>query len=255
MVSSAAESENQGGDAKTKQIDASDPTRIVTFLGVGPKITNFVDGSQINEVRVAATVGLGAKDMLTGEIGYGHHTGDKKSGMTNAQFRHFHLFKMDNSIEQGYRGWGSSVLLNLAGDLRGMDGQNSLGLGASPAFALGNDWQLYPIAMVLNSWDKEFSHYNGGGLNLSPMITKKIDWWDGGFIAIWPKYNRFLWGGLSGAGGGEIQMTVSGKFTPSLIWRLQGFHMFDKDFRGFDHKNGFDSTAKNSLFFRVESYF
>ncbi len=241
--------------ADTKQIDASDPTRIVTFLGIGPKTTDYTDNSRINEVRLAATVGLGAKDMVIAEVGYGYNTGDDESGLTNTQLRHFHLFEMDNDVQRGYRGWGSSIDVNLAGSLRGMDGQNMISVGASPAFALGNDWQLYPIAMVVNSWDKRFSNYNGGGINLSPLLTKKLGWWDGAFISFWLQYNRFFWGNLEGNGGGQMQFTLSGKFTPTLIWRLQAFSMFDKDFRGYDRTDGFDPRPRNAFFFRVESYF
>ena len=238
-----------------KEIDASDPTRIVTFIGIGPKTTRYTDGSNIDELRVNATVGIGAKDMIIAEFGYGRNTGEDKRGWTNTQIRHFHLFRMDNTIPRGYRGWGSSIEVNLAGDLRGMDGQQSLAIGGSPAFALGNDWDIYPIVMVLNSWDRYFAYYNGGGINFSPLLTKKLDWWEGAFVAFWLQYNRFFWGNLSGNGGGQLQMTLSGKFTPTLIWRLQGFTMFDKDFRGYDHINGFDPRPRNAAFLRLESYF
>jgi hypothetical protein len=246
-----ADADNTG----KQQIDASDPTQIVTFLGAGPKVTRYTDDANINEIRVSGTFGIGKKDMLIFETGYGHHTAEHESGLTNTQVRHFHLFKMDNEIKRGYRGWGSSIDLNLAGELKGMDGQNSLAIGASPAFALGGDWQLYPIVMLLNSWDKRFAHYNGGGVNFSPLLSKSFDWWDGSFISIWPQYNRFYWGELSGNGGGQLQLIVGGKFTDTFIWKVIGYEMFDKDFRAFKHDEGFPAKADRALHFRVESYF
>ena len=253
LMTTAAFAESQ--KEEPQQIDASDPTRIVTFIGAGPKTTRYTDGSRINEARVTATIGLGAKDMIIAGAGYGRNTADKENGLTNMQIRHFHLFEMDNTIKKGYRGWGSSIEINLAGSLRGMDGQNLVAVGASPAFALGNDWQLYPIVMMVNSWDKRFGQYNGGGVNLSPMLAKTLDWWDGAFVTFWPQYNRFFWGNLDGEGGGQLQVTLGGRFTPTLIWRLQGFTMFNKYFQGYKNEIGFAPRPQYSAFFRLESYF
>jgi len=236
------------------RIDASDPTRIVSFIGIGPKVTRFTDGSNISELRLSGTLSIGKKDMVTIEAGYGRHDGENENGIASTQLRHFHLFQMDQ-VERGYRGWGSSIDLNLAGSLKGMDGQNTLGLGASPAFALGGGWQLYPITMLLNSWDKKFSRYNGGGINLSPLLAKRLEWWDGAFLIIWPQYNRFYWGALKGNGGGRLQLTLGGKFTETLIWKLTYDDMFDKYFRAYTSEDGFDEKADRAMFFRVESYF
>ncbi len=251
VISPLHAEQSQGAD----KVDASDPTRITTFMGIGPKITEYTDGTDISEVRVNATIGLGPKDMVIIQTGYGHHSGEDKSGFTNTQVRHFHLFSMDK-VEQGYRGWGSSIELNVAGELTGMDGQTSLAVGASPAIALGNGWDIYPILHVLNSWDKNMEEYNGGGINISPLLVKSIpDAWNGAFVQFWPKYNSFLWGNLEGNGGGSIEVVVGGKFTDSLVWKFSYDATFDKDFKAYKHDEGFAAKADQSFYFRIESYF
>ena len=254
LTSSVTSAEEQ--QHKTPQIDASDPTRIVTFIGAGPKYTQYVDDSNVRELQFSVTVGLGAKDMITVEGGYGYQSATKKYGMTTTDIRHFHLFKMDQ-VEKGYRGWGSSFQLNLAGTLPGTDGQNILGLGASPAYALGGGIDLYPIGMVMNSWDKDFGYYNGGGLNFSPLLSIKMDYWDGAFVNIWPQYTRFFWGDLGklDAGGGQLRLVTGGKITPTLLWRALAFFPFDKNLRGYDHDGGFDPRGRQAYLFRIEQYF
>ncbi len=254
LTSSITSAEEQKGEKP--QIDASDPTRIVTFIGLGPKYTQYVDNSNVKELQFSLTVGLGLKDMIMVEGGYGNQSATKKYGMTTTDIRHFHLFKMDQ-VDKGYRGWGSAFQLNLAGTLPGTDGQNLLGLGATPAFALGGGIDLYPVAMVMNSWDKGFGTYNGGGLNFSPMLSIKMDYWDGAFVNIWPQYTRFFWGNLGDldAGGGQLRLVTGGKFTPTLLWRALAFYPFDKNLRGYDYKGGFDPRGRQAYLFRIEQYF
>ena len=254
MLALAAESAGQ--PAEVKKIDASDPTRIVTFVGGGPKFTEYVDGSNVVEAHVSLTMGIGQKDMITVESGYGRHNTTGKKGMTTTEFRHFHLFKMDQ-VEKGYRGWGSSIQVNFAGSVPGTDGQNIVGLGASPAFALGGKVDIYPIMMVMNSWDKHFGHYNGGGLNFSPLMTVKLNTWDGAFVNIWPQYTRYFWGDLGkrDVGGGQLRLVLGGNFNPTLVWRAIAFFPFDKNLRGYDHNGGFDPRGRDAFLIRVEKYF
>ncbi len=248
--------ESDGQPAEAKKIDASDPTRIVTFVGGGPKFTDYVDGSNVVEAHLSLTMGIGPKDMITLETGYGRHNRTGKNGMTTTEFRHFHLFKMDQ-VEKGYRGWGSSLQINLAGTVPGTDGQNLLGLGGSPAFALGRGIDIYPIVMVMNSWDKGFGHYNGGGLNFSPLLSIKLNTWEGAFVNVWPQYTRYFWGdlGKKDIGGGQLRLVLGGNFNPTLVWRAISFFPFDKNLRGFDHNGGFDPRGRVALLFRVEKYF
>lgn len=245
-----------GQNDEKPQIDASDPTRIVTFIGAGPKYTQYVDDSNVRELQYSLTLGLGAKDMVTVEGGYGYQSATRKYGWTTTDIRHFHLFRMDE-VEKGYRGWGSSFQLNLAGSLPGTDGQNILGLGASPAYALGNGIDIYPIGMIMNSWDKKFEHYNGAGLNFSPMLSIKLDYWDGAFINIWPQYTRYFWGELGDldAGGGQLRLVLGGRFTATLLWRALAFYPFDKNLRGYTSEGGFDPRGRQAYLFRIEQYF
>ncbi len=254
LFAGSALASGQGGEKQ--KIDASDPTRIVTFIGLGPKYTQYVDGSNVKELQFSLSMGLGVKDMISVEGGYGYQSATRQYGWTNIDIRHFHLFRMDK-VDKGYRGWGSSFQLNIAGSLPGTDGQNLLGLGGSPAFALGNGMDIYPIVMVMNSWDKHFGHYNGGGLNFSPLLSIKMDYWDGAFINIWPQYTRYFWGDLGklDAGGGQLRLVTGGKITPTLLWRLLAFYPFDKNLRGYSHNGGFDPRGRQAYLFRIEQYF
>ena len=94
----------------------------------------------MTELRATGNLGLSKSDMVLFELGYGWHDGDLVSGdnndWTNARARWFHLFDMDYSVEQGYRGWGTQVDMQLAGGLKGTDGQNVVSLGGLAGFGL-----------------------------------------------------------------------------------------------------------------------
>ena len=81
------------------QIDASDPTKIYSYLGGGPKYTSYTNDEHMWEFRLIGNLGLGPKDMVLVETGYGQHSGDSEpgsdSGLTNTRARWFHLFDMD----------------------------------------------------------------------------------------------------------------------------------------------------------------
>ena len=165
------------GDEKPQgeNIDASDPTKIYTYLGAGPKYTDYTNGEHMTELRVSGNLGLSKQDMVFFNAGYGEHSGDKvpgsNSGLTNARARWFHLVEMDYAVSSGYRGWATQIDLQLAGQLKGTDGQNVLSFGALPAFGLNKQWSLYLPMNVVNSWDKKFGSYNGVGLNVSPLLV------------------------------------------------------------------------------------
>ena len=109
-------------------IDASDPTKIYTFLGGGLKYNEYTNGESALELRVTGNIGISDVDSILFEAGYGEHDGNlvagSNEGRTNSRFRWFHLFDIDYDLVKGYRGMGTQVDLQLAGSLKGTDGQN-----------------------------------------------------------------------------------------------------------------------------------
>lgn len=241
-------------------IDASDPTKIYSYGGAGIKFTDYSNGESMWEMRLTGNVGLTAQDMLLLEAGYGFHSGDRvegsNSGFTNGRARWFHVFGMDYSVASGYRGWATQVDMQVAGSLKGTDGQNTLAVGAMPAFGLGANWSFFLALNVTNTWDKEFKYWNGMGLNASPLLVCSPDnWWKGAWVQLWPGYTRFVSGDLSGEGAGNFDVTIGGEITPVSFWSLTYQKTFDKDLRSYRRDSDSGLTNDQNIFASVTVYF
>lgn len=242
-------------------IDASDPTKIYTYAGGGIKYTDYTNDERMTELRALGNIALSQSDMLMFEIGYGRHNGNKISGdnsaITNGRLRWFHLFDMDYSVTAGYRGWATQVDLQIAGSLKGTDGQNSLSIGALPAFGINEKWSLFVALNVINSWDKKFKKYNGMGLNISPLFVYSADWWEGSYLQIWPGYTYFVSGELGDneTGSGNLDITTGGNITDSIMWSLTYQKNYDVTLRSY--KRGKDTGLNNdqNIFFSITTYF
>ncbi len=247
--------------ADEERIDQSNPTKIYTFAGGGLKYTSYTNGESMWEMRTVANIGLSDNDMVLAELGYGFHSGDKVEGsnerLTNARARWFHLFDMNDDLAWGYRGWGTQVDLQLAGKLKGTDGQNVLSVGVLPAFGLGEKWSLYLPVNLVNSWDKGFEKYNGMGIGVSPLLIYLAgdDWWRGAYVSFWPNYIRFFSGELKGDGSGNFDLNFGGEITPTVFWMSTLQKNFDKNLRSF--RPGEDTGLTNdwNVFFQVTTYF
>ena len=130
----------QSGD-----IDASDPTRIYTWLGGGYKYTEYANNEEIGELRLTANIGLSANDMVLIESGVGNLSGHEtdNKGLTDSKVKWYHLMDMDYEKEWGFRGWGTHLEIKVGGGLRGTNVGNSIIAGAASAHALGWNWALY----------------------------------------------------------------------------------------------------------------
>lgn len=242
-------------------IDASDPTKVYTYAGVGVKVSDYTNNETMTEMRATGNIGLSPNDMLMFELGYGWHDGNKVPGedsaITNGRLRWFHLFDMDYSIITGYRGWATQIDMQLAGSLKGTDGQNTLSLGALPAFGINEKWSLFVAMNVLNSWDKEFKKYSGMGLNVSPLLVYAADWWEGSYVQIWPGYTYFVSGELGDneTGSGNLDITTGGAITDTIMWSVTYQKNFDVDLGS--HKRGNDTGLNNdqNIFLSVTTYF
>jgi len=240
-----------------KKIDASDPTRIYTYIGVGPKYTRYANGEHMIEGRVSGNIGM-QQDMVFFNIGYGRNKGTSvpgpSSGATNGRIRWFHLFEMDYNITHGYRGWASQVDLQIAGSLKGTLPQNVLSLGGVIGYGLNERWSLFLMGNVVNGIQKHFKHYNGMGLGFNPLLVCKLDdWWEGGYIQFWPGYVRFLSGRLKGTGSSNLDFTLGGKITPTVTWTWQNQINGDKSLR---RRKASDGLANDwNTFFYVTTYF
>jgi hypothetical protein len=248
------------GAQDERVIDASDPTKIYTYFGGGLKYNEYTNGESMLELRVTGNLGVSDVDSILFEAGYGWHDGDlvagSNEGMTNARFRWFHLFEIDYEKVKGYRGMGTQVDLQLAGELKGTDGQNVLAAGIMPAYALGEEWNLYLMLNGVAAWDKGFSKFNGFGVGVAPKIVFSTErWWPGAQIQITPNVKRFVSGNLKGEADITFEVNVGGEFTPTVMWDIVGEKNTKIDLTSL--RRGVDTGVKNdwNLFFNVTSYF
>ena len=246
--------------ADEERIDASDPTKIYTFVGGGPKYNDYTNGEYMWEARATGNIGLSDHDSLLFEVGYGWHQGDqapgKDSGITNSRLRWFHLYEMNYELEKGYRGFGLQADVQLAGSLKGPDGQNQILFGAMPVFALGGNWNLYLMLMVANTWDKGWDNWNGIGPSVTAQfIYDNEDWWPGAQVRLIPTYTYFVSGYLEDEGSGTLEINVGGEITQTVMWDITAEKNFDVDLRGFSR--GPDEELENdfNVFFNVTTYF
>jgi hypothetical protein len=242
-----------------EEIDASDPTKVYTYAGGGVKYTEYTNGEDMWEGRVTGNLGLSPSDMVLFELGYGWHNGDlvegKDSGLSNARLRYFHLFPMDYSVASGYRGMAMQLDFQIAGELKGTDGQNVITVGVLPAFGLSERWNFYLALNVINSWDKEFKEFNGTGLGIAPLLVYTPDWWTGSYVQFWPSYSYFFTADLEGEGSGNVDLTLGGAITPKVMWSVTGQALFDEDLKSY--RRGVDTGLKNdwNVFANVTTYF
>ena len=249
-----------GSSAQESEIDASDPTKIYTYAGGGIKYTDYTNNESMIELRATGNFALSDNDMMMFEIGYGNNTADaipgSSSDVTNGRLRWFHLFPMDDSITSGYRGWGIQVDLQIAGSLKGTDGQNVLAVGVLPAFGINDNWSFYLPLNVVSTWDKAFELHNGYGVGVAPLfVYSPNDWWDGSFLQIWPNYTWFLTGALKDSGAGSIDVVLGGSITATTTWSATYQKNVDEDLRSF--RRGVDTglTGDWNVFFSISRYF
>ncbi len=249
-----------GALADEERIDASDPTKIYTYAGGGLKYNDFTNGEYMWETRALGNIGLSDHDMLLFEFGYGWHQGDqspgKDSGLTDSRLRWFHLYEMNYELETGYRGFGLQADAQLAGSLKGTDGQNQIIFGVMPTFALGGGWNLYLMLNVANTWDKGWKYWNGIGPSVTAQfIYDNESWWPGAQVRIVPTYTYFVSGELKDEGSGQLEINVGGEITPTVMWDLTAEKNFDVDLRSFSR--GPDEELENdwNFFVNVTAYF
>jgi hypothetical protein len=246
-----------GQDTK---IDASDPTKIYTYAGGGLKYVEYTNGESMIEVRATGNLGLSDSDMILAELGYGWHDGDlvagKSRGMTNARVRWFHLFNMDYDKARGYRGMGTQLDIQLAGELKGTDGQNVVAAGIMPAYALSDEWSLFLMLNVVSAWDKDFKKYSGTGVGIAPKLVFSTErWWPGAQIQVTPNIKEFFSGALEGEGDITLEMNVGGEFSPTLMWDFVVEKNFELDLTSLKRGVGTGLKGDWNLFFNVTTYF
>ena len=251
---------SQAALASEQGIDASDPTKIYSYAGAGLKFTDYTNGESMWELRATGNLGLSERDMVMFELGYGWNSGNREpgndSGFTNARARWFHLFDMDYEVSHGYRGWATQVDLQLAGELRGTDGQNTLAIGALPAFGLGDNWSFYLALNLVNTWDKGFDRWEGLGVGAAPLLVYVPDgWWPGAYVQLWPNYTQFVSGELSGEGAGNIDVIIGGEITPTTLWSVTYQKNVDEDLRSFRRGRDTGLTNDQNVFMNVTFYF
>jgi hypothetical protein len=246
--------------AIAEAIDASDPTKIYNFFGGGPKYSEFTNGDHILELRVIGNIGLSEHDMVLFEAGYGWYDGVQSPGnnsdYTDARLRWFHLNDMNYDLNRGYRGMGLQVDLQLAGRLKGTDGQNQLHIGVMPVYAISQRWNLYLMANIANAWDKRFEHWNGIGPSVTTQfIYDNNDLWPGMQFRASPGYTYFLAGDLEDEGSGTLELNLGGEVTPTIMWDITYVHQYDKDLKTYRRELSSELNNDWNIYFNVTSYF
>ena len=61
-------------------VDATDPTKIYSFIGGGLKYNEYTNGEYMWEIRATGNIGLSESDMILFEGGYGKHQGNQAPG-------------------------------------------------------------------------------------------------------------------------------------------------------------------------------
>jgi len=243
-------------------IDASDPTKIQNFAGPGIKYTRFADDRELRELRVVGNLGLGEKDMVMFEFGYGDFNGPaspsvKTRGMTNARARWFHLSKMDATVTKGYRGWATQIDLQLEGDVVRTSGNNTVAAGALPAFGINEAWSFFLPVNYVSTWNAEFRHHTGHGISVAPMaaFAPANGPWPGFFMQFWPSYTRYFAGDLDGEGAANLDITLG--WAPADRWVATAVFQknFDKNFEGFRRPGVVSGANDWNLFINASYYF
>lgn len=246
--------------AEEVAIDASDPTKIYSYAGGGIKYTDYTNGEGMWEARATGNLGLTQQDMVLFEFGYGYHSGDRVAGksvdLTNARARWFHVFNMDYGVTTGYRGWATQADMQVAGSLKGTDGQNTLAIGALPAFGINENLSFFLPVSIVNTWDKKFQNYNGLGVSIAPLLSIVTDsLWPDAYFQIWPNYTRFIAGDLDGEGAGNIDLTAGGSLSEKVYWAITYQKSFDKDLNSYRRGRDTGLVSDQSLFLNLTTYF
>ena len=246
--------------AEDREIDASDPTRVYSYFGGGVKYSDYTNGESMTELRITGNWGIDDNDMILFEAGYGWHSGSLVAGsnqdVTDARVRYFHLFGMNYDLQRGYRGSGLNLDLQLAGSLKGTNGQNTVAFGLLPAWALGDHWNLYMFANAVGTWDRKFEKFNGAGVQLAPQVVyDPSGMWAGAQFKLMLDYKYFLSGELQNDGSGTVELNIGGEFTPIVTWDVIAQKFFDVDLRTL--RRGIDTGLENdwNVFFNVTRFF
>ena len=240
-------------------IDASDPTKVYTFAGLGMKYTDYTNDESMIELRTVGNIGITSNDMLLFEVGYGAHNGDKIQGsdkaLTNGRLRWFHLFEMDYSIDSGYRGWATQIDLQLAGSLKGTNSANVLSFGLLPAFGINKEWSFFLPLNIVNSWDKDFENSNGVGLNASPLFVYTPTWWNESYVQIWPEYTYFVSGKFEDQGSAALELTTGGAISDMTWWALTYKKNYDVHLNSLARSSNSGLNNYQNIFLNFTKYF
>ena len=249
-------------EQEAAQVDASDPTKIYSYAGLGFKFTEFANGDSLNELRAIGNIGFSDQDMVLFEIGYGDYSGtvlpgEKGSGVTNGRARYFHLFDMDYTVAKGYRGWATQVDLQFEGSVKGTSGGNTLALGVLPAYGGGPSWSFFLPVNFVSTWGSDFNKHQGNGASIAPLATYAPENgpWPGFYLQIWPSFTRYFSGDLSGEGGAALDLTTGWAITPTIIATATFQQNFDKDLKLYSPRTGTSGPNDWNLFANVSYYF
>lgn len=211
--------------ARDNGINTTDPTLIYSGFGVSAQQVEYKNGDSRQEVRGAFAWTLNAEQMLLLEAGYGRHDDGTPGGETNDLTRSRLMYRQrlpfNDNLTTGFRGMIFEADLNFSGELAGTDGQTLLRVGATPAVGISESFDFYPAVRVVNSFDKNFRHYNGAGFDLVLRLDYAPDYlWPGALFQLEPGYSQFAIGQLAFKHFHDLRVAIGGNLFEALHWRL-----------------------------------
>ena len=222
------------GFARDGAIDTAEPTRIYSGFGVAAWTSDYENGATRRELRGNLSWALTPDDMLQVESGYGRHestvAGGDTTGLTRTTLSYRQRLPFDDARPQGFRGMAFQYSLSLSGELTGTDGQTILSGGAIPAIRLSESFDFYPVVDLINSFDKNFKHYNGLGFDVAPRLAYTPAYlWPDATLEITPGYTKYLIGQLAFGTFKHLRAAVSGALFQTVHWTLSAEKFYGRD--------------------------
>ncbi len=126
-----------------------------------------------------------------------------------------------------------------------------------PAFGINAEWAFYLPVNYVSTWNRDFNRHTGHGVSIAPMAAYAPErgLWPGFFVQIWPSYTRYFAGDLDGEGGANVDVTIGGSPSETVVVTAVIQKNFDKDFNGFRRPGAPPGANDWNIFVSASWYF